>query len=61
METVNGKTRKRKLPQGKKSDAAYELAYKYKRICLENKYTWKTMDEDLLIEAEKLVRNVFSR
>ena len=52
---------KRKLPQGKHSKEAYALALKYKKICLENKYTWKTMDEDLLIEADKLVKNVFSR
>lgn len=47
----------RQLPQGNYSDEVYRTAARLKKICMENLYTWKTMDEDILEEAAKMVKN----
>jgi len=52
--------KKRQLPQGKYSDEVYRTAARLKKICMENLYTWKTMDEDILQEAAKMVSNASS-
>jgi len=36
--------RNRQLPQGNHSDEVYRTAARLKKICMENLYTWKTMD-----------------
>jgi hypothetical protein len=46
----------KKLPTGNYSAAVWKLAQYHKKICMENLYTWKTMDEDLL-EAAKIVED----
>ena len=45
-----------KLPTGKYSTAVWKLAQYHKKICMENLYTWKTMDYDLLEEAAKIIK-----
>ena len=46
----------KKLPTGKYSAAVWKLAQYHKKICMENLYSWKTMDEDLLEEAFNIIR-----
>ena len=53
--------KKRQLPQGKYSYEVYKTAARFKKICMENVYTWKTMDEDILEEAAKMVENDASK
>tara|TARA_R110002051_G_scaffold314251_1_gene391124 strand:- start:8145 stop:8366 length:222 start_codon:yes stop_codon:yes gene_type:complete len=48
-----GRKKKILLPTKGNSSAVWKLAQRYKRICMENLYTWKTMDQDLLEEAAK--------
>tara|TARA_R110002012_G_scaffold52547_3_gene134904 strand:- start:2538 stop:2759 length:222 start_codon:yes stop_codon:yes gene_type:complete len=45
-----------KLPTGDYSKAVWKLAQYHKKICMENLYTWKTMDCDLLEEAAKIIK-----
>lgn len=53
--------KKRQLPQGNYSYEVYKTAARLKKICMENVYTWKTMDEDILEEAAKMVENDLSK
>ena len=46
----------KKLPTGKYSAAVWKLAQYHKKICMENLYSWKTMDEDLLKEAADIIK-----
>ena len=32
----------------------FQLALRWKRICMENMYMWKTMDKDIIKEALKV-------
>lgn len=42
---------KKILPRKHYTDAVWNLAQRYKGICMENLYTWRTMDEDIMKEA----------
>ena len=33
----------------------YKIAARWKKICFENMYTWRSMDQDIIEEARKLV------
>ena len=35
--------------------AVVSIAHRWKLICLENKYSWKTIDEDILAEATRFM------
>ena len=39
----------------KTSKDVYKLAFRWKKICFENMYTWRTMDQDIINEARKLI------
>jgi len=61
LDHVISSYRKEQLPQGNHSDEVYRTAARLKKICMENLYCWKTMDEDILSEAEKMVKNDLSK
>tara|TARA_R100001510_G_C7497242_1_gene102423 strand:- start:124 stop:342 length:219 start_codon:yes stop_codon:yes gene_type:complete len=42
------------------SDETVKLASRYKKICMENLYTWPNMDEILCMEADKVL-NVYRK
>ena len=42
------------------SEETIKLASHYKKICMENFYTWRNMDEQLCMEADKVL-NVYRK
>ena len=42
------------------SEETVKLASRYKKICMENFYTWPNMDEILCMEADKVL-NVYRK
>ena len=48
---------KKKLPWENYSEEVWNIAMRYKKICMENLYTWKNMDRDLLQEAHRIKSN----
>jgi len=48
---------KKKLPLDNYSKDVWDIAMRYKKICMENLYTWRSMDKDLLEEAHRLKSN----
>tara|TARA_R100001230_G_C5647737_1_gene153161 strand:- start:695 stop:910 length:216 start_codon:yes stop_codon:yes gene_type:complete len=46
---------KRKIVIYPHTKAVFSIAHRWKLICLENHYTWKSMDEDILAEATRFM------
>ena len=46
---------KRKVVIYPHTKAVFSIAHRWKLICLENHYMWKTMDEDILAEATRFM------
>ena len=42
--------------KGNYSSKVWKIAQYHKKICMENLYSWKTMDEDLLEEAANIIK-----
>ena len=39
----------------KVTDDIYKIAERWKKLCLENMYTWRSMDQDIIEEARKMI------
>ena len=46
---------KRRIQIYPHTKAVFSIAHRWKLICLENHYTWKSMDEDILTEATRFM------